>query len=125
MALNMTTYKFPQLTSRLSGKNILSSSYMSINECLGILLRTAPGELLGDPEYGCNLITHLFRYNNLFLPELLKNDILEAVAKFEPRISMNVSNVDIWQDGRTVKISLTYTSLITNTLESFETFIER
>lgn len=125
MALDMTTYKFPQLTSRLSGKNILSNSYMSINECLGILLRTAPGELLGDPDYGCNLITHLFRYNGLFLPELLKDDILEAVAKYEPRISMNASNVSIWQDGTTVRISLTYTSLITNTLESFETFIER
>ena len=125
MAINMTTYKFPQLTSRLSGKNVLSSSYMSINECLGILLRTAPGELLGDPDYGCNLTTHLFRYNNLFLPELLRNDILEAVAKYEPRVKMDSSNINIWQDGKTVRIVLTYTSLITNTLESFETFIER
>ena len=125
MALEMTTYKFPQLTSRLSGKNVLSSSYMSINECLGILLRTAPGELLGDPDYGCNLITHLFRYNTLFLPELLREDILEAVAKYEPRISMRESNIDIWQDGKTVRISMTYTSLVTNKLESFETFIER
>ena len=45
--MNQTTYSFPQIISRGTYKTNLSSGNKSINECLGILLRTRPGELLG------------------------------------------------------------------------------
>lgn len=40
--MNQTTFSFPQMISRSSKKTMLSSSNKSINECLGILLRTRP-----------------------------------------------------------------------------------
>ena len=61
--MKQTTFSFPQVVNRYTKKVELSKDYKSINECLGILLRTRPGELLGDPNYGCNLIDRIFMYN--------------------------------------------------------------
>lgn len=61
--MKQTTFSFPQVVNRYTKKVELSKNYKSINECLGILLRTRPGELLGDPNYGCNLIDRVFMYN--------------------------------------------------------------
>lgn len=49
--MKQTTFSFPQIVNRYTKKVDLSTENKSINECLGILLRTRPGELLGDPNY--------------------------------------------------------------------------
>ena len=59
--MNNNTYSFPQIFGRQTYKTELSKDNKSINESLGILLRTRPGELFGDPEYGCNLINRIFQ----------------------------------------------------------------
>ena len=84
--MNQKTFSFPQIINRVSKKIDLSDNVQSINECLGILLRTRPGELLGDPDYGCYLIDRVFQYQGIIVDELIKEDILTAVEKYEPRI---------------------------------------
>lgn len=61
--MNQTTFSFPQMVNRTVRKIQMSTQNQSINECLGILLRTRPGELLGDPNYGCNVIDRVYRYH--------------------------------------------------------------
>ena len=77
--MNQTTYSFPQIISRGTYKTNLSSGNKSINECLGILLRTRPGELLGDPAYGCMLIERIFMYQGIIVEALLKEDIIKDI----------------------------------------------
>lgn len=107
--MNQTTFSFPQLVNRTTRKITLSTNTKSINECLGILLRTRPGELLGDPDYGCYLIDRVFRYNGVIIESLIKEDIMNAVQKYEPRIEMSTSDIYLEQDGRILRIYIQYT----------------
>lgn len=106
--MNQKTFSFPQIISRVTGRTELSQDAKSINECLGILLRTRPGELLGDPEYGCNLITRIFQYNGIIVDTLIVEDILEAVDKYEPRITMSDSDIKIVKDIDKINIYIQY-----------------
>lgn len=107
--MNQTTFSFPQLVNRTTRKIELSKNTKSINECLGILLRTRPEELLGDPNYGCYLIDRVFRYNGVIIESLIKEDIMNAVQKYEPRIEMSTSDIYLEQDGRILRIYIQYT----------------
>lgn len=103
-----STFSFPQIVDRTTRKIQLSAGNKSINECLGILLRTRPGEMLGDPEWGCNLIDRIFMYNGVLIEELVKEDILNAVAKYEPRIIMYSDDIQLVQDTQTLYIFIQY-----------------
>lgn len=106
--MNQSTFSFPQLINRTTRKIELSTNTKSINECLGILLRTRPGELLGDPDYGCYLIDRVFMYQGVVIDELIKEDILNAVQKYEPRITMTSNDITLVTDNRVLKIYLQY-----------------
>lgn len=106
--MNQKTFSFPQIINRVSGKIEMSDNVQSINECLGILLRTRPGELLGDPEWGCNLITRVFQYNGVIIGELIKEDILDAVRKYEPRIDMTPNDIVLVEDTNLLQIYIQY-----------------
>ena len=106
--MNQNTFSFPQLINRTTRKIELSTNTKSINECLGILLRTRPGELLGDPDYGCYLIDRVFMYQGVVIDELIKEDILNAVQKYEPRITMTSNDITLVTDNRVLKIYLQY-----------------
>lgn len=102
------TFSFPQIVDRTTRKIQLSTNTKSINECLGILLRTRPGEMLGDPDWGCNLIDRVFMYNGVLIEQLVKEDILDAVAKYEPRIIMYADDIQLVQDYQTLYIYIQY-----------------
>lgn len=117
--MKQTTFAFPQTIDRETGKTILSTEYKSINECLGILLRTRQGELLGDPNYGCKLIERIFMYEGVIIETILKEDILDAVEKYEPRITLNEENITIVQNSSLVSIYLTYVIRETGQINQF------
>ena len=113
--MNQTTFSFPYLFNRISKKTNLSSDNKSINECLSVLLRTRPGELLGNPNYGCNLLNNLFKYNGVLIDNIIKEDIVNAIHKYEPRIDITYNDIEIIQEDSKVFIFLTY--LIKDTKE--------
>lgn len=103
-----TTFSFPQFIDRSTKAVSLSTNTKSINECLGVLLRTRPGELFGDPEYGCNLINRVFSYNGIIIDTLLKEDIVNAVSKYEPRVIMTYNDIEIYKTPQVVHIFIQY-----------------
>ena len=113
------TFSFPQIIDRLTGKIEMSDNVKSINECLGILLRTRPGELLGDPECGYNMITRIFRYQGIIVEELIKEDILDAVEKYEPRITMGTNDIVMVEDNNVLHIYLNYVIKETGEINSY------
>lgn len=117
--MNQKTFSFPQIINRISNKIEMSDNVQSINECLGILLRTRPGELLGDPEWGCNLISRVFQYNGLIIGELIKEDILDAIEKYEPRITMNANDITLVENTNLLQIYITYTIKETGEINSY------
>ena len=117
--MNQKTFSFPQIINRTSGKIELSDNVQSINECLGILLRTRKGELLGDPQWGCNVINRIFAYNGVILEELIKEDIMDAINMYEPRIIVSSSDIAIIEDVNKVDIYLQYTIKETGEVNSY------
>ena len=107
--MRQKTFSFPQIVNRTSQNIELSENTKSINECLGLLLRTRPGELLGDPEYGCFLLDRIFRYNGIIIEPLIKEDIRQAIDKYESRIVFKNEDITIIQENQTVNIYLQYT----------------
>ena len=106
--MNQKTFSFPQIINRTTGKIEMSDNVQSINECLGILLRTRPGELLGDPEWGCNLISRVFQYNGVIIGELNKKDIIDAIEKYEPRIKITNNDITLVEDTNLLQIYIQY-----------------
>jgi len=117
--MEQITFAFPQMISRTQRKTVMSKEEKSINECLGILLRTRPGELLGDPNWGCMLIERIFMYNGIIIEPLLKEDILNAVKKYEPRVNMYESDIQIVRDATTVHIYIQYEIKETGEINDF------
>ena len=117
--MNQNTFSFPQLVDRSTKKVTLSSGNKSINECLGILLRTRRGELLGDPDYGCSLIERIFMYEGVIIEQLLKEDIINAVNKYEPRIFIDYGDIQIIQDTNVVRIYIQYEILETGEINQY------
>lgn len=113
------TFAFPQMINRNLRKSQISTENKSINECLGILLRTRPGEMLGDPNYGCNLIERIFKYQGVIVEELIREDIVNAIDKYEPRIKITENDIKLVPDHRVLKIYLTYTIKETGEVNDF------
>lgn len=117
--MKQKTFSFPQIINRSTKKIEMSTNTKSINECLGILLRTRQGELLGDPEYGCMLIERVFMYNGVIIEQLLREDILNAIANYEPRIIVYDNDITIVQVNRAVQIYIQYYIKETGETNSF------
>ena len=113
------TFAFPQMISRSLRKTQISTKNKSINECLGILLRTRPGELLGDPNYGCYLIERVFRYQGLIVESLIKEDIIQATTKYEPRVSISPNDITLVSNNQLLQIYITYTIKETGEVNSY------
>ena len=67
-----------------------------IEQSLGILLRTRPGERVMRPDYGCGLEDMLFEPVNTSLITYIKELISKAILYYEPRIQLR--NINILED---------------------------
>lgn len=91
--------KFPRIFNLTSGNTDVDGEYVSINRCLALLLLTAKGELLGDPDYGCTLYENLFNgYTNTEC-EQIKDEVVKAITKYEKRIEVNTTDISIEPDS--------------------------
>lgn len=103
--------RFPNIFNLNSGVTSVESQYTSINRCIALILTTAPGELLGDPDFGCGLYERLF---NAYTPDesaLIKDDIVDSLTKYEKRITITKEDITIEpvdNDEHRYNIHLTY-----------------
>lgn len=67
--------------------NVAMSAYeRNIEECIRLVLGTAPGERLYRPLFGCKLHDLIFEPNNSTTRGLASTYVREALVKWEPRI---------------------------------------
>ena len=103
--------KFPNIFNLESGNTSLDGKYTSINRCLALVLTTAKGELLGDPDYGCTLYEQLFNNYTEELQDIIKNDIVDSINKYEKRIIVTTDDITIKPIDNTehhFQITITY-----------------
>lgn len=101
--------KYPETFNLISGKTDLDDYIVSINRCLGLLLTTAKGELLGDPNFGCKLYEMLFDPVSKNLHEIIKQEIVDAINTYETRVEIKENNIDITENEENGRNSYTIT----------------
>jgi len=72
------------------------SEVLDIEQSLGILLSTRPGERVMRPDYGCGLEDLLFEPVNTSLLTYIKELISKAILYYEPRVELR--NIEIKED---------------------------
>lgn len=120
----MNTISFPKMFNNNSYKTStnLSYNYKSIHESLTSLFLTSPGELLGDPAYGCAIKEKLFDVKTNFDMNEIRNIMIHAINKYIPQISVRASDIKIYSNpnNNKYKITLAYRTKTDTDLQSYE-----
>jgi phage baseplate assembly protein W len=109
-------WSFPPEFTKDTKKIRMVEAECDIEESLGILLTTTPGERIMQPDFGCNLKSLVFEDITLSTQTLAKEMIKNAVLFFESRVILNdvKFNTEEISEGH-LYITLDYTIRSTNT----------
>lgn len=111
-------WAFPPQFSR-DGRTTLVHDERDIRESLGILLSTRPGERIMHPLYGCNLHALVFEHVSESVVTEIRQTILQAVARCEPRVEIELVAVLPGPDEHGVlPIEIVYRVRATNTVHN-------
>lgn len=101
----------------IESKNVdMVSEDEDIKQSLGILLSTHMGERYLVPRFGCDITDFLFKLNSNAQKLKLRGIISDAIAEFEPRITLEdivLDNSEI-MEGKLI-MDIRYTINATNT----------
>jgi phage baseplate assembly protein W len=87
------------------------------------LIRTKKGTRPFNPQYGCDIGDYLFSYEPGFTEYNLRKEIIEAIGKNEPRVS--VSEVDITFEENAIELNISYIIKNINRAGSISTSLTR
>lgn len=108
----MNTISFPNMfdKNKYTLAVSLSEYIKSINESLTSLIMTNPGELLGDPAYGCGLKQKLFDIKYDENVNELKSILVKSIKKYVPIIHVDNSSIKIYSspNNNHYKITINY-----------------
>ena len=95
----------------------------AIKRSLMNLIKTKKGTRPFNPQYGCDISDYLFSYEPGFTEYNLKKEIIEAIGKNEPRVS--VDQVDITFEENGISLNISYIIKNINRVGSISTSITR
>jgi Bacteriophage baseplate protein W len=107
-------WTFP-LRTDATGRLALVSREREIEESIGIILRTAPGERPMRPEFGCGIHEYVFASSDGATAAHIAYEVRLALARWEPRIE--VHGVEITaddEDRHLLYVDIRYTIRDTN-----------
>lgn len=92
---------FPLRVDRRGGLALVRGNE-DIDEAIGIILGTAPGERPMRPEFGCGIHNYIFEAMDAYTMGRLEQEIRIALDRWEPRIEIveiefDLSNADSGQ----------------------------
>ena len=99
-----------------AGGLAMSAYEQNIEECIRIILGTAPGERIYRPEFGSRIHDEIFSPNNHHTRSLISFYARESLVKWEPRV--REVEVEAKQDPdapNTVVLEISYLVRATNT----------
>lgn len=109
-------WSFPVRLHEKEGTIRFSEYEQDVREAIWIILSTAKGERVMQPDFGCGIHDLLFEVINTTTLTQIESNVREALATFEPRI--DVTQVDALSENSSVdgrlRISIDYTVRGTN-----------
>jgi phage baseplate assembly protein W len=95
----------------------------AIKRSLMNLIKTKKGTRPFNPQYGCDISDYLFSYEPGFTEYNLRKEILDAISKNEPRVS--VDQVDITFEENGIVLNIQYIIRNINRAGSISTSLTR
>lgn len=80
-----------------------------VRQAIWLILDTEPGERVMRPTFGCGLRRYLMKPNSAATRDLVRDDVAQALATWEPRIDVGSVSVDEGEDPALVLITIQYT----------------
>lgn len=108
-------WKFPPKIDSITGKIVMSEYEEDIRESIWIILATAKGERVMQPDFGCGIHNFVFATLSMATIGLVELSVREALIHWEPRIDLNGVKVSLVQDtlGK-LEIDINYRVRTTN-----------
>ena len=91
-------WKFPVRVNARGGLSY-SRHEQDIEEAVWIILSTAKGERVMEPEFGCGIHDYVFAPNNPATRGSISFEVHKALAEFEPRIEVTSVRVESFPDS--------------------------
>jgi len=88
-----TGWKFP-IRVNARGGIALSSAEQDIEEAIFIILGTAKGERVMEPDFGCGVHEYVFAPNDPATRGSIAYEVQKALSQYEPRIEAGVPRVE-------------------------------
>jgi uncharacterized protein len=93
-----TGWKFPIRVNSRGGLSY-SSKEQDIEEAIWIILSTAKGERVMEPNFGCGIHDYIFAPNNPGTRGSIAYEVQTALGEFEPRIELEQVRVESFSDS--------------------------
>lgn len=107
------------------GRLAWSTGEGSVRESIRLILLTSPGERLMRERFGCGIRQFLFEPNTVTTRELLRDRIVQAITRWEPRAAVQDVTVEAVPDNpRLAAVTISFRLVATQTLESQELTLE-
>ncbi|MGH2457767.1 MAG: GPW/gp25 family protein [Chloroflexota bacterium] len=79
----------------------------NVRESIQIILLTEPGERLMREQFGCGLRQYLFEPNTVATRQQIRDRIVQAIGRWEPRVAVQDVTVDpVDADPRLVAVNV-------------------
>ncbi len=100
------------------GRFVWSSGEDNIREAIALILKTEPGERVGVPDFGAGLARFLFEPNNVATRASVRDAMMRALVRWEPRIALESVEVDADpDDAQSAIATITYRLVATDARE--------
>ncbi|MDX2285987.1 MAG: GPW/gp25 family protein [Bacteroidia bacterium] len=112
-------WSFPPTFRKETGGLDMLEGADDIRSSIEILLSTLPGERVMRPDYGAGMERLLFEPLNITLQNYLERLIAQAIALHEPRVILDLVELEVAAEEGLVLIKIEYTVAGTNTRSNF------
>lgn len=92
----------------ISGDIATLTGEEAVKQSLRNIILTNYYEKPYKPKYGGNLLAYLFKKINFLEKEVIKQNLIDVIKKYEPRVFTLSVDVDIRKEAQTILISLYY-----------------
>lgn len=110
-------WKFPIEVDPLTGRIRSVEFEEDIAEAIKIIISTIKGERVMRPQFGSGIESYLFEGNDATTMQMIQNEVLQAIMKWEPRVhEVEVEVESDRQSDNRLNINIQYTVRTTNNL---------
>lgn len=107
----MSTYRDIDLSFSshpITGDIVIKKDAQAVIQSIKNLIRTSPGEILWEPNIGGGIGKSMFEPNDAMFKMQLYDRITTTINMFEPRAEISDLQIDRFENGQGVTISLKF-----------------